>query len=69
MPGGAVPKKKESYTRQGYRRSHLKLTAPQLVACEHCHQPKRPQHVCPTCGRYRGCIVVDVAARDRKRHE
>jgi large subunit ribosomal protein L32 len=69
MPGGGVPKKKASRAKQGHRRSHLKLPLPQLVACEHCHQPKLPHHVCPTCGRYHGRIVVDVAARDRMRRE
>ncbi len=34
-------------------RTH-KASVPALVECPQCHQPKRPHHVCPTCGTYRG---------------
>jgi large subunit ribosomal protein L32 len=50
----AVPKRKTSKSRRDKRRTHVKLTTPTLVECSQCHQPKRPHHVCPTCGTYRG---------------
>jgi len=69
MPGGAVPKKKASHAKQGRRRSHVRLHAPELVACAYCHQPKLPHHVCQTCGMYHGRMVIDIRARERKQHE
>jgi large subunit ribosomal protein L32 len=50
----AVPKRKTSKSRRDKRRTHVTLPAQTVVACPHCHSPKRPHHVCPTCGTYRG---------------
>jgi large subunit ribosomal protein L32 len=50
----AVPKRKVSKARRDKRRANWKLPAQALVECPQCHQPKRPHHVCPTCGTYRG---------------
>jgi large subunit ribosomal protein L32 len=50
----AVPKRKQSKSRRDKRRATHKLSAPVVVECPHCHQPKRPHRVCPTCGTYRG---------------
>jgi large subunit ribosomal protein L32 len=55
-----VPKRKVSHARQGERRSHLALSAPRLDECPHCHQPKRPHHVCPNCGWYKGRLAVEL---------
>ncbi|PZN04135.1 MULTISPECIES: 50S ribosomal protein L32 [Thermaerobacter] len=54
----AVPKHKTSKSRRDKRRTHWKLTAPALVECPQCHQPKRPHRVCPNCGYYRGRVAV-----------
>ncbi|MBC7336117.1 MAG: 50S ribosomal protein L32 [Clostridia bacterium] len=35
-----------------------RVQTPGLVACPQCHEPKRPHHVCPHCGYYRGREVV-----------
>ena len=56
----AVPKRRVSKTRRDKRRSHDCLTAPQVVSCPHCHEPKLPHRVCPSCGMYRGRQVVTV---------
>ncbi|MGH3090951.1 MAG: 50S ribosomal protein L32, partial [Gaiellaceae bacterium] len=45
---------KTSKSRRDKRRATHKLSLPALVECPQCHQPKRPHHVCPTCGTYRG---------------
>jgi len=50
----AVPKRKTSKSRRDKRRANHKATVPALVECPQCHQPKRPHHVCPTCGTYKG---------------
>ncbi|MCL4426232.1 MAG: 50S ribosomal protein L32 [Firmicutes bacterium] len=56
----AVPKRKMSKSRRDKRRANWKLTAPNLVPCPQCHQPKLPHHVCPNCGYYDGREVVAV---------
>lgn len=55
-----VPKRKVSKARQGERRAHLGLDAPNLIACGHCHELKLAYHVCPTCGYYDGREVVKM---------
>jgi large subunit ribosomal protein L32 len=62
-----VPKRKVAHSRQGERRSHQALTAPNLVECSHCHEPKLPHRACPNCGYYRGRLAVDV--RPKKTEE
>jgi len=48
----ALPKKKTAKSRQGKRRSHLKLDPPAMDVCPHCHSPKLSHRVCPQCGWY-----------------
>ena len=33
---------------------------PQLVECEHCHEPKLPHHACPNCGWYQGRQAIEL---------
>ena len=47
-----VPKRRVSHARQGERRAHLAIDLPKLEECPHCHEMKRPHHVCPNCGYY-----------------
>ncbi|ADU51057.1 LSU ribosomal protein L32P [Thermaerobacter marianensis DSM 12885] len=54
----AVPKHKTSKSRRDKRRTHWKLSAPAVVECPQCHQPKRPHRVCPNCGYYDGRVAV-----------
>ena len=58
----AVPKRKTSKSRRDKRRATHTLSLPALVECPQCHQPKRPHHVCPTCGTYRGREVEPLRA-------
>ena len=62
----AVPKKKYGKSRQGKRRSHLRLTIPELDVCPQCHSPKLAHHVCSTCGYYSGRQVIEVESTARK---
>jgi large subunit ribosomal protein L32 len=57
---GALPKQRISQAHQGTRRRHIHLTAPQLVPCNSCRSLKRPHHVCPNCGQYRGRQVIEI---------
>ncbi|MCX7971280.1 MAG: 50S ribosomal protein L32 [Negativicutes bacterium] len=56
----AVPKRKVSKSRRDKRRANWKLTMPALIECPQCHQLKKPHHVCPECGSYRGQTVIDT---------
>ncbi|MFQ6014931.1 MAG: 50S ribosomal protein L32 [Anaerolineae bacterium] len=60
---GAVPKVKISKGRRNRRRSHHSLTPPHLVLCPQCHRPRRPHHVCPSCGSYKGVTVVEIETK------
>jgi len=62
---GALPKQRISRHRQGNRRRHDFITAPVLVDCKSCRQPKLPHHVCPNCGMYRGRQVIVIEERRR----
>ena len=53
----ANPKRKQSSSRSKKRRTHWKLTAPNVVECPHCYQPKLPHRACPNCGYYNERLV------------
>jgi large subunit ribosomal protein L32 len=55
-----VPKRKVSRARQGERRAHLAIRLPKLEECSHCHELKRPHHVCPNCGYYDGRPAIEL---------
>jgi large subunit ribosomal protein L32 len=40
------------------RRAQWKTTAPQLVTCPQCRDPKLPHTACPTCGTYNRRQVI-----------
>jgi len=44
------PKKKTSKARKGWRRSHHALTAPAVVYCPRCNEPRLPHRACGRCG-------------------
>jgi large subunit ribosomal protein L32 len=54
----ALPKRRHSRMRGRKRRTHWKLTAPNVVDCQQCHQPKMPHHICPQCGYYKGELII-----------
>jgi len=56
----AHPKHKISKTRRDKRRTHKKLSAPTVVLCPQCHEPKRPHHVCLNCGTYKGQTIIAI---------
>lgn len=48
------------------RRSHHALGNPTLVKCE-CGAMRVRHRTCLSCGRYRGRVVIDVAAKASRR--
>ena len=57
----AVPKKKKSKSKsRSTRAGAWKLSAPSRSLCDRCGNAKTPHVVCPTCGTYKGRVVIDV---------
>jgi len=56
----ANPVKRHSKTRRNMRRAHDFLTAPNVVSCPQCGQPKLPHRVCFNCGTYKGREVLPL---------
>lgn len=57
---GALPKQRISRAHQGNRRRHHFIPEVNLVQCNNCRELKRPHHVCPNCGQYRGRQVIVI---------
>lgn len=55
----AVPKKKTSQSRRGMRRSHDKLETPTYVEDKASGELRRPHHIDPSTGMYRGRQVLE----------
>jgi large subunit ribosomal protein L32 len=53
-----LPKRKKSISKKKMRRSHDRLTVPQLSVCPKCNEPKLPHHACQACGFYKGRLVI-----------
>ncbi|MBI5969743.1 MAG: 50S ribosomal protein L32 [Deltaproteobacteria bacterium] len=52
------PKKRHSRCKRGNRRAHDAMSAPAFNSCPQCGEPKRPHHICRSCGSYRGIPVI-----------
>jgi len=55
----AVPKRKQSNSRTGHRRSHDGLKPRQLSTCPGCSAAVPTHVVCPRCGHYMGRTIVE----------
>jgi len=55
-----VPKRKTSKSQLNKRRTHQKITGPNVIACPECGEAKLPHHVCPGCGVYKGRTVLEI---------
>jgi len=56
----AVPKRKKSKARRNKRRSHQRITGPNLSSCPQCREAKLSHHACPGCGTYKGRTVIEI---------
>jgi len=61
-----LPKRRHSKQRKRKRRTHWKLSAPNLVKCPHCHEMKLQHRVCPSCGYYNGEEVLVIKKKESK---
>lgn len=49
-----VPRRRHGKGRRDRNRTHKKLEALNIVACDKCGESKLPHRVCPKCGTYQG---------------
>ncbi len=55
----AVPKRRQSKSRSAIRRAQvMKRVPPNGSACPNCAAPKLSHLVCPSCGFYKGRLVI-----------
>ncbi|MBW2602939.1 MAG: 50S ribosomal protein L32 [Deltaproteobacteria bacterium] len=55
-----VPKRKKSKSKRDKRRTHQKISGPNLTSCPQCGDSRLQHHACPSCGTYKGRTVIDV---------
>ena len=60
----AVPKRKTSRMKRGFRRSHDKLAAPTYVEDKDSGELRRPHHVDLKTGMYNGRQILKVKPKD-----
>ncbi|MBW2620099.1 MAG: 50S ribosomal protein L32 [Deltaproteobacteria bacterium] len=56
----AVPKRKTSKSKRNKRRTHQKITGPNLTTCPKCGDARLPHHACSSCGTYKGRTVIET---------
>lgn len=61
-----VVRMRRNRSQTAQRRSHHALVASRLMKCESCGALRLPHRACPTCGKYRGKVGVDVVAEAKR---
>ncbi len=56
----AVPKRKTSKAKRDKRRSHDALSVKSRSTCPNCGATRQPHRVCPSCGHYKGRMIVET---------
>ncbi len=62
-----VVRMRSTRSHTGNRRSHHALGGTRLSTCGDCGAKHIRHQACASCGKYRGRVVVDVAARAEKK--
>jgi large subunit ribosomal protein L32 len=55
-----LPKRRHSSSRRDKRRTHDKLSPPNISLCPQCHEPLLPHNICWNCGYYKGKEIIKV---------
>lgn len=50
----ATPRRRHCPSRRDRARAHKYMASTEIGTCEKCGSSKRPHHVCPECGTYKG---------------
>jgi len=56
----AVPKRKTSKSKRDKRRTHQKISGPNVSPCPQCGESKLSHTVCPNCGTYKGKTIIET---------
>ncbi len=65
----AVPKHRNTKSRQGRRRQHLFIKEKAFSLCPKCKSAVLPHTVCKHCGFYKGREIVDVMKKLEKKEK
>jgi len=65
----AVPKHRNTKSRQGKRRANLFLKEPSFSLCPKCKSAVLPHRVCKFCGFYKGREIIDVMKKLKKKEK
>lgn len=64
------PKRKHTRMRRNMRRaSNWRVSAANTSSCPQCHAPRRPHHICPSCGFYDGELIVPKKEKKKPEHQ
>ncbi len=62
----ALPKQRHTLKRRDRARKELEMTLTQIKKCEKCGSDALSHRICPTCGTYKGRVMIDVAPKATK---
>ncbi|MFH1848441.1 MAG: 50S ribosomal protein L32 [Candidatus Omnitrophota bacterium] len=60
------PKRKHSKSRRDKRRAKCNIKMGSLSTCPECKMPKVPHRVCPSCGHYKGKLVLKMQKEEKE---
>lgn len=61
----ALPKRRTGPAKQGLRRSHHRVTSPQMARCPQCRSLRVNHRVCGVCGSYNGKQILGPSDSNR----
>jgi large subunit ribosomal protein L32 len=60
----ANPTHRHTRSRRDKRRANWKLSAPNVILCSACQEPRLAHRVCPSCGSYNGKKIIEVIEKE-----